>query len=143
MRHRLAPALLLALAACGGTDSPGSGDGGRTVSVTADDRLRFTPATVDAKAGERVTFRVTNSGSIKHEFVIGDAEYHESHKAAAATPGADHGGHAGGGDGESVDVGPGETKTVTFTMPGSAPAFACYVDRHDQAGMSGRVSYGS
>ena len=144
--HRLAPALLLALAACGGgghDDHAGGGGDARVVELTADDRLRFDPATVQATAGERVTFRVRNTGTVRHEFVIGDAAYHDEHKAKAATPGAEHGDHGGGDAGTAVEVGPGETKTVTYTLPGTAPAYACYVDRHDQAGMTGRVSYAS
>jgi uncharacterized cupredoxin-like copper-binding protein len=140
---RRSPAvLLLLLAACGGGGHDDHGAGGtpaRTIEVKAEDRLRFDPATIAGKPGEQVRFRVVNTGKLKHEFVIGDAAYHATHRDAASTPGASHGGHGAGG--ASVEVAPGTTAELTFTLPDAAPAFACYVDRHDQAGMTGNVTY--
>lgn len=130
-------AVLALLTACGS-----GGDGGasaRTIEVKALDTLRFDPATIAAKAGEKVTFRVTNTGAQKHELVIGDKAFHDSHEAAA-NAGGSHGGHADG-DGAAVEVGPGETKTVDYTMPSQPPSFACHIAAHDDAGMTGTVTY--
>ena len=146
---RLVPlaALVLALPACGGGGHDGHGDktaGGTVVPMTATDALRFDPSTVTAKAGETVTFRIANTGAVTHEFVIGDAAFHDSHRSAAASPGGSgHGGHGDGKGGAAADLPPGQTVSVTFTMPATAPAFACYVDRHDRAGMTGKVVYGT
>lgn len=128
-------AALALVTACG---SDGSGSS-RTVEVKALDTLRFDPATIAAKAGEKVTFRVTNTGAQKHEFVIGDKAFHDVHEAAA-NAGGSHGDHAEGG-GSAVEVGPGETKTVDYTMPSQPPTFACHIAAHDDAGMTGTVTY--
>lgn len=143
-RPLLAALLLVALPACGGGDDPGSTDepAGRVVELTATDALRFDPATVTAKAGEKVTFRIANTGKARHEFVIGDDGYHAEH-ARAMGAGEAQGGHGGHDDrGSSTALPPGATTEVTFTMPDKAPRFACYVDRHNEAGMTGTVTYG-
>lgn len=145
-RSALSLVLVLGLSACGGgghdghTPSGGDAAGGTEVSLSATDTLRFEPATVTARAGQKVTFKVTNTGKVDHEFVIGNAEYHDTHRAeASASPGGQHGGHGSGGT--SVAVPAGQTASVTFTMPDTAPKFACYVARHDAAGMTGQVVY--
>jgi len=122
-------ALPLLLASCGGDakDAPA-----RTIEVKALDTLRFDPATVAAKAGERVTFRVTNTGAMEHEFVVGDAAFQAAHES---------GGHAGHEGGAALLLKPGETRTVDYTMPETAPTYACHVAGHDDAGMKGTVSY--
>lgn len=136
------PVALLAvalLAACGGGDDGPEGPAPRGVAVKALDTLRFDPATITAKAGERIEFTVTNTGAQPHEFVIGDAAYHDAHeKALSASP--SHGEHEEG-DGAAVTVAPGETKTLGYTMPASAPTYACHIASHDDAGMKGTVTY--
>lgn len=134
--------LLVALPACGGDhDTHGGGAEGRVVTVTATDALRFEPSAVTAKAGEKVTFRISNNGKARHEFVIGDDAYHASHRAtmASASPSDGHGHHGDGGS--SVDLPPGSSTDLTITMPDAPPRFACYVDRHADAGMTGTVTY--
>ncbi len=142
--------LALIAAGCGGGGDGGGGDAhepghsasgpGRLVEMKATDALRFEPSTVPAKAGEKVTFRVTNTGKAPHEFVIGNDEYHAEHakEMASGSPSA-HAGHDDGGS--STPLPPGATTEITFTMPDKAPRFACYVARHDQAGMTGTVTY--
>ncbi len=69
--------------------------------------------------------------------MIGDAAYLDAHAESG-----EHAGHSGSDGGASVAVAAGKTGRLTFTMPdGDAPAFACFVDRHDRAGMTGTVSY--
>lgn len=135
---RALPALALVVA-CGSDGATESGGAARRViDVKALDTLRFDPATIGARAGERVTFRVVNTGATPHEFVIGDKAFHDGHEAASASA---HAGHAGGGDGAAVYVVAGETKTVDYTMPERPPTFACHVSGHDDAGMTGTVTY--
>jgi uncharacterized cupredoxin-like copper-binding protein len=43
----------------------------RTVKVDMNDAMRFVPASVEVKQGETVRFLITNSGKLKHEFVLG------------------------------------------------------------------------
>jgi plastocyanin len=135
---RLTPLLLLALVACGGgdekkDDSPSSG---REITVAANDALRFDPATITAEPGETITFVVTNTGTIDHEFMIGDEEYQSGHGG-----GDGHGDHAHG-EGAGSHVKPGETVRVTYTMPDQPPTYVCHVDDHDAAGMKGTIAYG-
>lgn len=126
---------VLVVAGCSSGSPPPAA---RTVTLTASDALRFEPSTVTARAGEKVRFEISNTGAVTHEFAIGDASFHAQHVAASA--GAhQHGGLQGG---TVVGVPAGKTATVTFTMPDQPPAFACYVDSHDKAGMKGTVTYG-
>lgn len=137
--RRTALALVLLLAACGGDGGDGGTGGGapaRTIEVKALGTLKFDPATITAKAGEKVTFRVTNTDAQDHEFVIGDAAYQAGHETAAG-----HGGHADGDGGGAVTVKPGETKTLDYTFPDKAPTYACHLNSHDDAGMTGTVTY--
>lgn len=137
--RRLAVALSLLLAGCGGSGDGNDAPTARVVEVKALDTLRFDPATVSAKAGETVVFRVTNSGAQPHEFVVGDAAYHDAHEKALGTS-ASHGHHATG-EGAAVTLDAGETKDLSYTMPSSAPTFACHLASHDDAGMKGTVTY--
>lgn len=155
MKRVLAILPLLAATACGGGDAgggdahaPGHGDptasgtaAGRVVEMKATDALRFDPSTVASRPGETVTFRITNTGQARHEFVIGDDHYHAEHAKhmGSGSPSA-HAGHDGRG-GNATDLPPGSTTEITFTMPGKAPRFACYVDRHNEAGMTGTITY--
>lgn len=135
--RRLAPtvcAVLLLPACAGSTDS--SAGAAREIAISANDELRFVPSTFTAKPGEKVVLVVSNPGRLDHELAIGDAAYLDSH-----AEGGDHADHASA-TGASVSVLAGKTARLTFSMPdGEAPSFACYVDRHDRAGMTGTVTY--
>ena len=136
-------ALVLALPACasGGHDAHSDVASGRIVTMTVSDALRFDPSTVTAKAGEKVTFRIANAGKLDHEFVLGDAAFltmHREQMMTSQSPGHD----AHGTGGTAVDLPAGQTVNVDVTMPATAPTFACYVDRHADAGMTGTVTYG-
>ena len=145
MRAAIGLALVVALPACGGGEHGGGHSdiaGGRIVTMTVSDALRFDPSTVRAKAGEKVTFRIANAGKLAHEFVLGDAAFQAMHREqmmTSQTP--DHGAHAEGAVAEAVPAG--QTVDVDVTMPDVAPTFACYVDRHAEAGMVGTVTYAS
>ena len=134
-------AALLTVTACAGDDDD-TAAAARDVAIRATDSLRFDPSEVTARAGERVTFVISNTGTVDHEFVLGSATYLSDHAEAADEASGDaHAGHGGGTDGVMVEVAAGKTARVTFTMPDDAPTFACFVDRHDKAGMTGTVSY--
>lgn len=136
-------ALVVGLPACGGGghDTPHSDvASGRVVTMSVTDALRFDPSAVDAKPGEKIRFRIANAGKLAHEFVLGDAAFQQKHRDQMATASADHGvGHAEGS--VAVDLPPGKTVDIDVTMPTTVPTFACYVDRHADAGMVGTVRY--
>ncbi|MEP7054243.1 MAG: plastocyanin/azurin family copper-binding protein [Actinomycetota bacterium] len=114
-----------------------SSGGGRAIAIATTDALRFEPASITAKAGETVTFVVTNNGTLAHEFAIGSKEYHD--EMSKMTDHMAHGSSSMGG--AVVAVPAGQTAKLTYTMPDSAPTIACHVDKHDVAGMIGSVTY--
>lgn len=147
MRRNSAPmiaATLLAIAlvpaACGsdGTPSPGAGDNER-IEITMTDDLRFEPSNVQARQGDTVTFVVRNPTEVDHEFAVGNAE------TAGMMDGSPMPGSMGGMDhgmmGPSVPVPAGGTAklSVTFTEAGAIP-FACHLNAHDEAGMTGTIT---
>lgn len=132
IRVAAAIALLAGSVAC----ADGGGDKGpaRVVPVRATDSLRFEPAALSVRAGERITFEVHNAGSGDHELVVGDEAFHAEHAKGASE------GHHGD---DGVRVAPGNTERFTyrFREPGTL-IYACHIDRHYAAGMKGTVSVG-
>jgi len=82
--------------------------------------ISFTPNLLTIPADAPVTIVVVNHGVTAHNFSITD------HK----NPGVEN-------LAISVDVAPGETKTVTVNAPAGAYYFYCDVPGHEQAGMFG------
>lgn len=156
-RILLALAAAALLAACGGgTDQPSgaetsmdhgamssgtqppAGQAARTIKVTANDQLRFQPASVSVMGGETVAFTVTNTGKVAHEFVIGDQAFqdeHEKEMAGQTMPMADD------ADGIGLPAGATKTLTYTFKQPGTL-LYACHTAGHYQAGMKGTITIG-
>jgi uncharacterized cupredoxin-like copper-binding protein len=108
----------------------------REVAISAADSLRFDPETVAVKAGEVITFKVTNSGAIAHDFTLGDGATQMEHATAmAASAGMSH------DEPNAFTVAPGETKSLTwrFGEPGEV-FFGCHTPGHYEAGMKGTVT---
>jgi uncharacterized cupredoxin-like copper-binding protein len=106
------------------------------IEVTLTDALRIEPATMEVPAGVPVTFVVTNSGALDHEFYLGD----EAAQAAHAAEMAEMGGMTHD-EPEGIGVAPGETKelTHTFAAPGETLA-GCHVQGHYLAGMKAVIA---
>ncbi len=107
----------------------------RTVKVDMTDAMRFVPATVEVARGETVRFVVTNSGKLKHEFVLGtEKELKEHYEQMKKFPEMEH------ADPNMVTVAPGKTGEVIwqFTKAGKID-FACLQPGHYEAGMKGLV----
>ena len=126
-----ATALLFALAACAGPTATGSeptsapAGGERTIEVLATDALRFEPAAITVRAGERVRFVVRNTGTVDHEFYVGDEAAQEEHEQEMAGGGMMH------GDPNGVEVPAGEAAELEMTF--DAPAellIGCHVPGH-------------
>ena len=62
--------LALFVAACGGDDDSAAPNDDGVVQVTMKDS-RFDPTQIEVEAGEEVTFRFTNDGTLDHEAYIG------------------------------------------------------------------------
>jgi uncharacterized cupredoxin-like copper-binding protein len=105
--------------------TPGTADSPRAVKITADDQLNFFPNVVKVMEGETVTFNVMTSGTAMHEFMLGPQA--DAFADKEGTP-------------EIADIGPGETKSLTFTFDGPGPfAFACHEPGHFEVGMRGYI----
>lgn len=149
LRHlAIAPALVLVLAACSGggaTPSPSAAAsspsaaspsaGAQTIEVKLTDALRMEPAEMTVKAGQPVTFRITNTGAIDHELYLGDEavqaeqeEIMQSGEMAHDTP-------------EGISLKPGETKELTYTFDEAGQTLAgCHFAGHYTGGMKATIT---
>ena len=111
-------------------------DATKTINVVAKDTMRyvFSPDP-DIKAGDIVTFIISNEGQIPHEFSIGDKSEQNAHREMMQKmPEMVH------EDGNTITVKPGETKKLTWNFSGTVKGsseviFACNVPGHFEAGM--------
>ncbi len=144
----LAAALFAAVATAGGTHAGGHGHAGasigrpgqaaevsRTVQVTMEDPMRFTPAKFAVRQGETIRFVVTNSSLLKHEFVLGTAKaLHEHDELMKKFPEMEH------AEANMLTVAPGQTGEVIWQFTKAGPVdFACLLPGHYDAGMKGVI----
>ena len=110
----------------------------RTIEVNVDNDLAFEPADFEVAPGEVVTFRITNTGDVEHEFVLGDEAAQD--EMAAMMEGGDGHGHSGEMS-NAVTIHAGETGELTwrFTSEGTV-LIGCHVPGHWEAGMQGTVT---
>lgn len=109
----------------------------RTVEITADDTLRFSPADLTVAAGETITFTVTNAGQLPHEFTLGDAAIQDDHEAEMT----EMGGMSMPDEPNSIGLTAGETKQLTFRFSQSGEVLiGCHVPSHYAAGMKARIT---
>jgi uncharacterized cupredoxin-like copper-binding protein len=107
----------------------------RTVDVTMNDTMRFSPNAIPVKAGDTIRFQVRNAGMIEHEMVIGTtAELKEHAKMMREMAGEKHAAP------NKLTLAPGAQGTLVwrFEKPGTVD-FACLVPGHFEAGMVGKV----
>lgn len=107
----------------------------RTIRVSMNDRMRFTPDVISVKEGETVRIVVRNDGQLMHELVLGNRETHEEHAALMVKfPNMEH------DEPYMVHVAPGKTGEIVWKFNRAGEfAFACLVAGHYQAGMVGKV----
>jgi uncharacterized cupredoxin-like copper-binding protein len=117
----------------GEPEVPEAGD--RTVKVTALDALAFNPGRITVAKGETITFEVTNTGEIRHEFVIGDADFQREHERemASGDMSMEH-------EGTALVLDPGQTGSLawTFTQAGEV-LYGCHEPGHYDGGMVGTI----
>jgi uncharacterized cupredoxin-like copper-binding protein len=132
----------LALAACSGTSTLARSQlpevapsPAQIIDVTLSDTLRIDPGTMAVKLGEPVRFVVENTGTVDHEFFLGDAAAQDQHEAEMVS--------LGGAIPEEMDgmsVPAGSTKTIDHTFWSTASVYAgCHVRGHYQAGMRATI----
>lgn len=110
-----------------------------TVQVTLAD-FKVETATTTFTPGQSYLFQVTNNGSIAHEFMIVPAAIA---KSMGSMPTMDMSSMDKQALAYVENIGPGETKTLTYTFPTSTAntqnQFACFYPGHYQAGMHTNV----
>jgi len=117
---------VLVLTACGGGSKIS-----KTINVEFTD-FHYTPDTFTVPAGEDVTLNAKNNGAVVHEFVI---------MKFGTTVGEDFGDEDTGNIYWELEVEPGESKIVTFTVPTEPGEYqvVCGTQGHYVAGMVGKL----
>ncbi|MDQ4132387.1 MAG: cupredoxin domain-containing protein [Actinomycetota bacterium] len=135
MKQRvLVIAALTLLVACGKSDdsepaTPQRQGDTSTVNVEMVD-IDFKPETLRVQRGEKVRFVFTNSGRVRHEAFIGDAEAQKEHEREMR-----EGGH-GHGSSDAVVVEPGGTGELTYTFDEAGTLeIGCHEPGHYPVGM--------
>lgn len=130
----------------GGSVAPGIGGLGhaaagsqadRTIEVNMLDSLAYDPPSIEVGVGDTVTFVVTNTGKVDHEFVIGDEGGQTKHAEHMKGEGGMAMSHD---EPNAINVEPGETKELTWTFiePGTT-FYGCHVPGHYEGGMKGEI----
>lgn len=141
--------LLVSAALAGGTHGGGHGDNtaligepgkaaqvSRTIKVQMLDTMRYTPVDFTVKQGETIRFVVTNTGKLKHEFVLGtDKNLQEHYEVMKKFPEMEH------AEPNMLSLEPGKTGEVVwkFSKAGQV-SIACLHPGHYEAGMKGRIT---
>jgi uncharacterized cupredoxin-like copper-binding protein len=107
----------------------------RTISLSMDDSMRYSPAEIHAKRGEALRIVATNRGKLVHEVVIGTRAELEAHaRHMREHPHMEH--H----DAEALRVPAGETREMEWRPAKRGDyLFGCLEPGHFEAGMVGRI----
>lgn len=107
----------------------------RKVEIDMNDKMRFTPSSFNARQGETIRFVIKNSGSLKHEFILGTEKELKAHyELMKKNPEMEH------SEPNMITLAGGQTGEVVwqFTKAGKID-FACLQPGHYDAGMKGKV----
>ena len=92
----------------------------------------YEPALVSVPVGQPVTFVITNTDPIDHEWIVGDAATHERHRTGTEPV------HASRPTEITIPAGTSRRTTVTFPASGSEQ-YICHLPGHEAYGMVGMV----
>jgi uncharacterized cupredoxin-like copper-binding protein len=108
----------------------------RTVTLSMDDNMRFTPDKLSFKQGETVRFEIRNRGKLLHELVIGTKKNLDEHAAMMVKfPGMEH------DEPYMAHVPAGKSGGLVWTFNRAGEFdFACLIAGHYQAGMVGKIT---
>jgi uncharacterized cupredoxin-like copper-binding protein len=107
----------------------------RTIRVTGDDSMRFSPSRITVRQGETIRLVFTNTGALKHESVLGTlADLKQHAELMKKFPQMEH------DEPFMVHAGPGESGEMIwqFTRSGEFH-FGCLMPGHFEAGMRGTI----
>lgn len=124
--------LALGLAGIAAAWVAGPSGGGRSPVEIGMRYSAFTSGQVTVQAGIATTFVLHNGDPIDHEWLIGDARFHERHRGGTEVS------HGSSPTEVSVPAGQTVTTTVTFQDPGEYQ-FICHLPGHEAYGMVGVV----
>jgi uncharacterized cupredoxin-like copper-binding protein len=93
----------------------------------------FSPSAITVPAGRPVTFVITNTDPIDHEWIVGDAATHERHRTGTEPV------HGARPTEVSIPALSQKRTTVTFASAGSLQ-FICHLPGHEAYGMVGTVT---
>lgn len=93
---------------------------------------RFAPSVIEVPAGRPVTFVITNTDPIDHEWIVGDAGLHERHRSGTEPV------HDARPTEISLDAGTTRRTAVTFDAPVTF-TFICHLPGHEAYGMTGTL----
>ena len=150
-RLALATALIVVVSACSGGGSTASSSpaaspssaaapsqAAQRIEVKLTDALTMEPAQMSVKAGETVTFVVTNTGATDHEFYLGDEAAQAAHEMEMVPS---LGPPMSMDESMGVTLKPGETKELTHTFEKAGEVLAgCHVTGHYPAGMKATIT---
>jgi putative spermidine/putrescine transport system substrate-binding protein len=115
---------------------PGNpGEVSRTITMSMDDTMRFTPDRIEVRKGETIRFELQNEGKLRHELVLGEPDALRRHAAMMQMmPDMQHSGP------NMASLAPGERGQLIWKfMRAGTVTFACLQPGHLDAGMRGSV----
>ena len=92
----------------------------------------FEPSAITVPLGRPVTFVITNTDPIDHEWIVGDAATHERHRTGTEPV------HASRPTEVTIPAGQSRETTVTFNQPGTY-LYICHLPGHEAYGMVGTL----
>ena len=104
----------------------------QTVTITIH-YSAFDPARISVPAGVPITFVLVNEDPIDHEWLIGDAGFHEGHRTGT------HAAHGEVPTEVTVPALAAVETTITFHEPGSLD-YICHLPGHEAYGMVGTLT---
>jgi len=134
---------LIGVVGCGSSDDSvdigKTGDktkASRVLEIRQLDPFRFEPATLQVKPGETVTLKITNAGSIIHEFTLGDKKTQDEHESEMKAMGTQP--MTMPATTSSITIEPGATEELTWAFPQKGKVmFGCHEPGHYAKGMQG------
>jgi uncharacterized cupredoxin-like copper-binding protein len=137
--------LLVAMAAVACTSEPGRPAAARVIEITMKE-FTFSPRSITVRAGETVTLKFTNVGSLEHEFMAGRAPLpsrgYTEDWLKRAVPGLANHTHPGEehlGEGIRVSADWGNRVTLVVPEEKGTYEFGCFIAGHYEAGMKGSI----
>lgn len=108
---------------------------GQRIEVRLTDALRMEPARITVRAGQPVTFVLSNTGTIEHEFYLGDEAAQAEQEAMMQT------GQMVDDTPQGIALRPGEAKELTYTFDQVGRTRAgCHIAGHYAGGMNATIT---